>query len=76
MLVRGTGKDSSFQPKIPLRDLCISPRPDDTIFTADQHRAYYNDTTRRLRSTEKGSFSVHELHFFGKGTMGLLLAHA
>ena len=65
-----------MEAKIPLRDLYTTPRPDDAIFTVDQHRAYYNDALRRLRSTEKGSFTQHDLRFFGKGTRGLLLAHA
>ena len=48
----------------------MSPRQAGTQFTAEQHHQYYHDAAPRLKSTCKPHYSMHDLHFYGKGTRG------
>ena len=48
----------------------MPPKQTDTPFTADQHKQYYHDAVQRLKSTGKSNFSMHGIHFYGKGTYG------
>ena len=63
-------RDPYYQRTLTPRDFYLSPREPDTQFTDEQHLELYHEALQRIKATGKNNFSLHDLHFHGKGTNG------